>query len=128
MTDSSTRVALVRRPSPRLADGLVTHIERTPVDVELAFRQHDAYVATLAEHGWRVVTVPPADDCPDSVFIEDTVVICDGLAVVTRPGADPRRPETAAVLATVRELGFEVVSITDPGTLDGGDVLQVGST
>ena len=31
--------ALVRRPGPRLADGLVTHIERTPIDVDLALRQ-----------------------------------------------------------------------------------------
>jgi dimethylargininase len=128
MTHSARRIALVRRPSPRLADGIVTHIERTPVDVALAARQHDAYVAALAEHGWHIHPVPTAEDCPDSVFIEDTVVVCAGLAVITRPGAVERRPETAAVLATVRELGLEVVSITDPGTLDGGDVLQVGST
>jgi dimethylargininase len=121
-------VALVRRPGPRLADGIVTHIERIPVDVELARRQHDAYVATLAGHGWRPHPVPPADDCPDAVFIEDTVVVCDGLAVLTRPGAPQRVPEVDAVEAIVRELGLAVARIEPPGTLDGGDVLQVGST
>lgn len=120
--------ALVRRPGPRLAEGIVTHIARTPVDVALARRQHDAYVAALAAHGWRVVEVAPADDCPDSVFIEDTVVVCDRLAVIARPGAPQRRPETTAVEATLRELGLTVVRIEAPGTLDGGDILQIGTT
>jgi dimethylargininase len=120
--------ALVRRPSPRLAEGLVTHIERTSVDVDLARRQHDAYVAALAGHGWRPHPVPSADDCPDAVFIEDAVVVCDDLAVMTRPGAPSRLPELAAVESAVRELGLTVARIDGPGTLDGGDVLQVGST
>jgi dimethylargininase len=121
-------VALVRPPGPRLADGIVTHIERTTVDLDLARRQHAGYVAALETHGWRTRSVPPADDCPDSVFIEDTVVVCDARAVITRPGAPQRRPETAAVDATARELGLDVVRIEAPGTLDGGDVLQVGRT
>jgi dimethylargininase len=120
--------ALVRRPSPRLAEGIVTHIERTPVDVALARRQHDGYVEALAGHGWRVHEVRPADDCADSVFVEDTVVVCAGTAVITRPGAAARRPETAGVEASVRELGLRVVRVEEPGTLDGGDVLQIGQT
>jgi dimethylargininase len=106
----------------------VTHIERTAVDVDLARRQHEAYVAAVAGCGWRTVAVAPADDCPDSVFIEDTVVVCGDLAVITRPGAPERRPETVAVEATVRNLGLTVTHIEAPGTLDGGDVLQLGST
>jgi dimethylargininase len=129
MTAPSSRgVALVRRPGPRLAEGIVTHIERTPVDVALAMRQHASYVAALAVHGWSVHEVPPADDCPDSVFIEDTAVVCDNLAVITRPGAASRRPETAAVVETVRALGLTVAAVESPATLDGGDVLQVGPT
>jgi dimethylargininase len=121
-------IALVRRPSPRLAEGIVTHIERTPVDVALAQRQHEAYLEALTAHGWRVYPVPPADDCPDSVFVEDTLVVCGDIAVVTRPGAPERQPETVAVAQTVRALGLTVATIEAPGTLDGGDVLQVGST
>jgi dimethylargininase len=121
-------IALVRRPGPRLAEGLVTHIERTPIDVELAFRQHDAYCQALVAQGWEVREVPPADDCPDAVFIEDAVTVCGGLAIVTRPGAPSRRPETAAVAEAVAALGLDVRRIEEPGTLEGGDVLQVGST
>jgi dimethylargininase len=128
MDTTSRGTALVRRPGPRLAEGIVTHIARTPVDVALAGRQHEAYVAALTGHGWRVVEVPPADDCPDAVFVEDTVVVCGDLAVVSRPGAPERRPETAAVEATLRGLGLTVARVEAPGTLDGGDVLQVGDT
>jgi dimethylargininase len=121
-------VALVRRPGDRLADGLVTHIERSIVDVGLARRQHEAYVAALAGCGWQVREVAPAENCPDAVFVEDTVVVCGRLAVLTRPGALPRRPEVAGVAQAVRDLGLQVARIAEPGTLDGGDVLQVGAT
>ena len=117
-------VALVRCPSPRLAEGIVTHIERSPVDVDLARRQHEGYLAALRGHVANVA----ADDCPDSVFVEDTVVVCETLAVLTRPGRPERRPEIEGVEASVRELGLTVARIDAPGTLDGGDVLQVGST
>ena len=118
-------VALVRRPSSRLAEGIVTHIHRSPVDIALARNQHDAYRAALAEVGWTVTEVPPADDHPDSVFVEDTVVVSHGLAVLTRPGAPARRGEVAGTEAAVRTLGLELARIEPPGTLDGGDVLQV---
>ena len=83
------RTALVRRPGPRLADGLVTHIERVAVDERLAERQWLEYVGALQSAGWDLLEVPPADDCPDAVFVEDSVVLFDGLAVITRPGASP---------------------------------------
>jgi dimethylargininase len=120
--------ALVRRPGPRLADGLVTHIERQHVDVDRARRQWTAYVEALHGAGWKTVEVPPADDCPDAVFIEDAVVVYDDLAVVTNPGAVVRRPETAAAEAAVATLGYPIARIEPPGTLDGGDVLRVGDT
>jgi dimethylargininase len=126
---SDNPVALVRRPGPRLADGLVTHIERRPADTDLAARQWENYVATLRDHGWQTVEVAAADDSPDSVFVEDTVVVVGGrVAVLTRPGAPSRRAEVAAVEATVRELGLELHRIEPPGTLDGGDVLKIGDT
>jgi dimethylargininase len=120
--------ALVRRPGPALAAGIVTHLERVPVDVDLALGQWDAYCSAMASHGWDLVEVPPADDCPDAVFVEDTVVMYRGVAVLTRPGADSRKPEVAAVEKVVESLGGPVARIVGPGTLDGGDVLKIGST
>lgn len=117
--------ALVRRPGPRLADGLVTHIERSPIDVDLALEQWRSYVDALAAHGWETAEVEPADDCADAVFVEDAVVVFDDLAVVTRPGAESRLPETVGAEAAARSAGLEIHRITEPGTLDGGDVLKV---
>ena len=120
--------ALVRRPGPRLAEGLVTHIDRTPVDGGLALRQWQGYVDALRTEGWETIEVPPADDCPDAVFAEDTVVVHGDLAVVTRPGADRRRPETAGTEETLAALGYRIARIEAPGTLDGGDVLRHSRT
>ncbi|MCX5321651.1 dimethylargininase [Streptomyces sp. NBC_00120] len=120
--------ALIRRPGPRLADGLVTHVERTPVDPERALTQWEAYVAELREHGWETVEVGAADDCPDAVFVEDAVVMYRNVALITRPGAASRRGETAGVEEAVTRLGCSVNRVREPGTLDGGDVLKVGDT
>ena len=123
-----SKFALVRRPSPRLADGLVTHIGRTPVDVELAKQQWSAYVVALEAHGWATTEVAPAPGLPDSAFVEDTMVVFRDVAVIARPGADERKPEVAAAAEAVRSFGYRVVTIQAPGTLDGGDVLKVGNT
>jgi dimethylargininase len=122
------RRVLVRRPSSRLAEGLVTHIERQPVDVDLALRQWEGYVAALGAAGWDVIQVPPMEECPDGVFIEDDVVMYGERAVVARPGADERKPETAAIADLLGVLGYDVVAIEAPGTLDGGDVLKHDGT
>ena len=119
---------MVRPPSSRLAEGIVTHISRTTVDVELARTQHAAYASALAGSGWQVEQVPVAEDCPDSVFVEDAVVVCDDLAVLTRPGAPQRRPEIDGVAQAMASLGLRTARIEAPGTLDGGDVLQAGTT
>ncbi|MEU4606358.1 dimethylargininase [Kribbella sp. NPDC023972] len=120
--------ALVRRPSPRLADGLVTHIERTRVDADLAVRQWQRYVDALETTGWTTVEVPPIDECPDGVFIEDTMVVYGDLAVIARSGAQERRPEAEAAERSVAAQGYRVIHLTEPGTLDGGDILKIGST
>ncbi|GAA4725367.1 N(G),N(G)-dimethylarginine dimethylaminohydrolase [Nocardioides endophyticus] len=124
MNTPRTTRALVRRPGPRLDDGLLTHLERIPVDLALAEQQWRSYVEALRTEGWETIEVPPADDCPDAVFVEDTVVVLDDLAVISRPGADERKPETAATEATLAGLGYRIARIEAPGTLDGGDVLK----
>lgn len=105
----------------------MTHVERRAVDAEVAVEQWAAYVAALAGVGWDVVEVEAAADCPDSVFIEDTAVVYGDLAVITRPGAPQRRPETAAVADRLAAAGLRVAHVQAPGTLDGGDVLKIGT-
>lgn len=128
LAGAGRRTVLVRMPSPRLAEGEITHIDRTPVDFDLAEDQWDAYVATLANAGWTTVEVEPALDHPDSVFVEDAIVVFGATAVITSPGAESREGEIAGVETAARGLGLRVERIQQPGTLDGGDVLKVGST
>jgi dimethylargininase len=120
--------ALVRRPSPRLADGLLTHIDRSPVDVDIAMKQWEGYVRAFVDAGWGVTEVEPAPDCPDGVFVEDTVVVYGDLAVIARSGAVERRSEARGTEKAVAELGYRIAYIDAPGVLDGGDVLKHGGT
>jgi dimethylargininase len=119
--------ALVRRPAASLASGCVSFSERQPVDVERARRQWAAYVAALNSRGWPTVEVPPDDALPDSVFIEDAVVMFGELAVIANPAEPSRQPEIQAAAAAAGQLGYTPAYITS-GTLDGGDVLKVGQT
>ncbi|MCL2795726.1 MAG: dimethylarginine dimethylaminohydrolase [Microbacteriaceae bacterium] len=123
------RVAFVRVPAEKLAEGIVTNVPRTLVDRDLADRQWDDYVAALTGSGWQTVEVAQADDQPDSVFVEDAaVVLSKSVAVLTRPGAEARRAEVAAVGDKLRAQGVTLYELEAPGTLDGGDVLVVGKT
>lgn len=104
----------------------MTHLAREPIDLARAEAQHGMYERLLAELGCVVRTLPLRDDLPDSVFVEDTAIVTDALAIITRPGAASRRPEIDDVEAALRDYR-EIVRIEAPGTLDGGDVLRVGA-
>ena len=100
----------------------LTHLAREPIDYARAVEQHALYEQALVRAGCRVQRLPDAPDLPDSVFVEDTAVVFDEVAVIARPGAESRRGETPAMVAALtphRRLAF----IEPPGTLDGGDVL-----
>ncbi len=117
--------AITRAPSAAIARCELTYLAREPIDVARALRQHDAYVACLRDLGVRVVELPAEPDLPDATFVEDAAIVLDEVAVITRPGAASRRPETASVAAALesfRPLRF----LEAPATLDGGDVLRVG--
>lgn len=128
------KAAFVRRPSPRLAEGLVTHIERSDeVDAELALAQWCGYVQALRDAGYEIHEVEPVPDCPDGVFIEDAMVVADRLAVITRIGAPSRVPEHPTARAAAEARGLRVVELVDAPVdgeivLDGGDLLKVGRT
>jgi dimethylargininase len=120
-------VALVRQVSPRLADCVLTHLGRVAIDVQRASVQHRAYCDVLSGLGARVEPVAPLPDAPDSVFVEDTAVVVDEVAVITRPGVSSRTSETettASVLSAYRPL----LGLSDHATLEGGDVMRVGRT
>jgi dimethylargininase len=118
-------VALTREVGESIARCELTHLAREPIDLGRARTQHAAYETVLRDLSCRVERVPPAPDCPDAVFIEDTAVVLPELAIVTRPGAPSRRPEVGAVAETLRAYR-ETVTIDPPGTVDGGDVLVAG--
>ncbi|MGB3761959.1 MAG: dimethylargininase [Ornithinimicrobium sp.] len=128
------RFAFVRRPSPRLAEGLVTHVERsTSVDATLAADQWLRYVEALSAAGFAVHEVEPAPDCPDGVFVEDPLLVFGDLAVLAVPGATSRRPELGGARAAAVAQGLRLVELDDAPvdgvvSLDGGDVLRVGDT
>lgn len=118
-------VAFTREVSDRFAECELTHLAREPIDVAKARVQHAAYEDALRACGCEVRPLPPLHDQPDAVFVEDTALVLDEVAVITRPGAESRRGETRSVataLAPLRPLRF----VAPPGTLDGGDVLVLG--
>ena len=125
LTDGTVRIALTRDVSPAIVACELTHLERVPIDVERARAEHAAYERALAAEGCMVRRVRSAPNQADAVFVEDTAVVLDELAVITRPGAASRRRETIAVAEALRDLR-PISRIRAPGTLDGGDVLLVG--
>ncbi len=119
------RLAITRQISPAMPNCELTHLDRKPIDLELARLQHRQYEQTLRDLGFEVISLPAEPDLPDSVFVEDTALVLDECAIMTRPGADSRKPEVesiARVLQQYRQLYY----IQPPGTVDGGDILRIG--
>ena len=118
--------AFTRAVSPRLAECQLTHLQRVPIDAAKAAEQHSAYERALADAGFEVVRLPELANDPDAVFVEDTALLLDGHALITRPGAASRIGETESTAAGLAG-GFDMYRI-ESGYLDGGDVLRVGRT
>ncbi len=117
--------AITRQVSPRFAECELTHIERTPIDLDVARAQHREYIKTLERLGCNVIELPEEPDLPDSVFVEDTAFILSEVAVITRPGADSRKTETESIIPALSPY-ISLVHVREPGTVDGGDVLVLG--
>jgi dimethylargininase len=118
-------VAITRDVSTSINNCELSFHAREPIDIAKAIAQHQAYQACLAELGAEIVSLPAEPGLPDAVFVEDPAVVVDEIAIISMMGAPSRRPETislANVLSTYRPLKF----LTDPATLDGGDVLRIG--
>lgn len=121
------RIAIIRSVSPSIGQCELTHLSRQDIDVNLARSQHAQYEGLLIDLGCKVRRLPEEPDQPDSVFVEDTAIVLDDTAVITRPGASLRRNETESIAEVLKEYRT-INQITDPGTLDGGDVLRIGRT
>ena len=119
--------AVVRQPSEALSRCALTFLDRKAIDFQKAQVQHRSYVAALRELGVQVVVLPPEAELPDAVFVEDTAIVLDECAIVTRPGIESRQPEIRTIEAALREWR-PLNGIHAPGTIEGGDVLRIGRT
>jgi len=121
------KTAITRGVSDGITRCELTHLDRDPIDLGRAREQHGEYESALERLGYRLHQIPADPDLPDCVFVEDTALVLDEVAVLTRPGATSRRGELFAV-ADVLQGYRPLLHLEGPGTLDGGDVLRVGRT
>lgn len=118
--------AIIRPPARNFADGL-TSVNLGVPDVDLALGQHAAYCDALERNGCTLVRLPADDQYPDSTFVEDTALILpDRGAILTRPGAPSRAGEVETIGAALALFFPKTACIVAPGTLDAGDVCEVG--
>lgn len=118
-------IAITRQVSSRFNECEITHIDRSPIDVEVARAQHHEYNKILETLGCKVIELSEQKDLPDSVFVEDTAFILPEVAVITRPGADSRKPEIETIIQALTP-HKKLVHVTAPASVDGGDVLVLG--
>ena len=116
--------AITRRPAANFASGLTTAIHQSPPDYSLLLKQHRKYIETLSDLGLDVIELPELTEFPDAYFVEDVAVITAKFAVITNPGARSRRSEPDHIAQDISRLR-PCRRISNPGHLDGGDVLQV---
>ena len=63
------RIAITREISQLFNQCQLSHLERAPIDLDLARRQHAEYEEALASLGCSVRRISEAPGCPDAVFI-----------------------------------------------------------
>ena len=117
--------AITRRVSPCIGNCELTYLTRQPIDIRRAHQQQQAYEQVLSDLGLQVISLPPEQELPDAVFVEDTAVVTDEIAVVTTMGCTARRREVDSI-SPVLEKYRRLQSINGAGVLEGGDVVQVG--
>ncbi len=119
--------AITRQVSPSNINCELTHLERSPIDLDNARRQHLAYEDALRSLSVEVISLPEEPVLPDAIFVEDTAVVLDECAVLMRPGADSRKPEVDSIARALEPYRL-LYRVEAPGSVDGGDVLTVGKT
>lgn len=123
--EPSRYIAITRQVSRSINDCELTHIDRQPIDLALARKQHSAYEAALSRLGCQVMQLNEEPDLPDSVFVEDIALVFPEVAVLTNPGADSRLAERESVKVALSHWR-PIREVALPARLDGGDVLILG--
>jgi dimethylargininase len=117
--------AIVRTPGRSMISGLSKANLGVP-DYASALQQHRNYISALEACGLEVLVLDAEEAFPDSTFVEDTAVLTPGCAIISRPAACSRRGETESIRLVLERCYVHIEKIAAPGTLDGGDVMQVG--
>lgn len=115
---------IVKSPGKSYINGLTTSDLGTP-NYELLLEQHTAYIEALKACGVEVTHLSESEEYPDSTFVEDAAVLTPEFAIITNPGAKSRNGEKEEIESVLKNFYTNFHYITAPGTLDGGDVLQV---
>lgn len=120
---------IVKTPCKAVTEGITSAPELGKPDYQLALKQHTAYIEALKQCGVAVTVLPADENFPDSCFVEDVAVITPKCAIVTNPGASTRNHETEAIVPVLKQFFPEdkIEYIKAPGTLEGGDVMMVGT-
>jgi dimethylargininase len=118
--------AITRAVSPAIVNCELSFIPRQPIDLPIASAQHRAYENLLEKLGAHVVSLPAEPDLPDSMFVEDPAIVLDELAVIFPLGTKSRRPEAISLAQAISKFR-KLERVTLPGTLEGGDILRIGS-
>ena len=122
--------AITRKPCKALIDGITTSMfgEGKP-DYDLALAQHDKYCEVLRSLGVDVLELPADERYPDSCFVEDPAVVMEHCAIITNPATDSRNGEREEIVDAIKKYydDSQIFHIEAPGTMEGGDVMQVGN-
>ncbi|HHF51882.1 MAG TPA: N(G),N(G)-dimethylarginine dimethylaminohydrolase, partial [Candidatus Aminicenantes bacterium] len=119
----SVSKAVVRIPPENFSQGITSSGLGKP-DYALALKQHDDYCQALKDFGVHLIILEKDTEFPDSAFVEDTAVVNEKCAVITRPGDTRRRGEEAKIKKVLSRYR-NTECIKEPGTVDGGDVLRI---
>jgi len=123
--DRLFNTVIVRAPGKSYPNCVSSNPEHNSIEWSRALRQHQEYVKILRENGIEVIELPPLEEHPDSVFVQDTSIIgaSSKKAVICRFGKHSRRGEERSIKEFLQAYGFITEEICAPGTIEGGDVL-----
>ncbi len=119
------RNAIVCSPCPAITDGITTSSLGKPL-YSLAVEQHQKYIETIERLGLKVRILPARDAFPDSVFIEDVAICTPSCAIITKPFVSSRKGEITGIREILSDYYSSIEEILNPGTLEGGDIMNAG--